>query len=284
MARIADALADAQARGLERLDAQLLLLHAIGIDPAGLGAQRAWLIAHDRDALAADASQRFGQHLVRRLDGEPLAYITGHKEFFGLDLRVDARVLVPRPDTETLVDWTLELLPQPGAEDPLGLRILDLGTGSGAVALALKHSRPDAQLHALDAFPEALSVATANAVRLGLQVRFIHSDWLAQVDGRYHCIVANPPYIAGCDPHLAALRHEPLQALAAGPKGLDDIRRIVLQARAHLHPGAWLLLEHGFEQAPAVRALLGAAGYRSIASRCDLAGHARCTGAQRGPD
>jgi len=284
MARIADALADAQARGLERLDAQLLLLHAIGIDPAGLGAQRAWLIAHDRDALAADASQRFGQHLVRRLVGEPLAYITGHKEFFGLDLRVDARVLVPRPDTETLVDWTLELLPQPGAEDPLGLRILDLGTGSGAVALALKHSRPDAQLHALDAFPEALSVATANAVRLGLQVRFIHSDWLAQVDGRYHCIVANPPYIAGCDPHLAALRHEPLQALAAGPQGLDDIRRIVLQARAHLHPGGWLLLEHGFEQAPAVRALLGAAGYRSIASRCDLAGHARCTGAQRGPD
>ncbi|NDH50499.1 MAG: peptide chain release factor N(5)-glutamine methyltransferase [Betaproteobacteria bacterium] len=284
MARIADALADAQARGLERLDAQLLLLHAIGIDPAGLGAQRAWLIAHDRDALAADASQRFGQHLVRRLDGEPLAYITGHKEFFGLDLRVDARVLVPRPDTETLVDWTLELLPQPGAEDPLGLRILDLGTGSGAVALALKHSRPDAQLHALDAFPEALSVATANAVRLGLQVHFIHSDWLAQVDGRYHCIVANPPYIAGCDPHLAALRHEPLQALAAGPQGLDDIRRIVLQARAHLHPGGWLLLEHGFEQAPAVRALLGAAGYRSIASRCDLAGHARCTGAQRGPD
>ncbi len=284
MARIADALADAQARGLERLDAQLLLLHAIGIDPAGLGAQRAWLIAHDRDALAADASQRFGQHLVRRLDGEPLAYITGHKEFYGLDLRVDARVLVPRPDTETLVDWTLELLPQPGAEDPLGLRILDLGTGSGAVALALKHSRPDAQLHALDAFPEALSVATANAVRLGLQVHFIHSDWLAQVDGRYHCIVANPPYIAGCDLHLAALRHEPLQALAAGPQGLDDIRRIVLQARAHLHPGAWLLLEHGFEQAPAVRALLGAAGYRSIASRCDLAGHARCTGAQRGPD
>lgn len=268
---LSQALAQARARGLERIDAQMLLLHAIGQPDAG----RAWLLAHDTDALAPDAQARFEALCQRRAAGEPVAYLTGRKEFYGLALAVDARVLDPRPDTETLVDWALELLaPQPAP------RVVDLGTGSGAIALALQRQRPDAQVLAVDASEDALAVARANAERLGLAVRFRHGSWLDGVPGPFDAIVSNPPYVPAADPHLAALTHEPLSALASGADGLDDIRTIVAQAPARLAPGGWLLLEHGWDQADAVQALLRAAGFARVASRADLAGIARCTGGQ----
>ena len=275
------ALADAQSLGLERLDAQLLLLHALGKtgDPS---AGRAWLLAHDSDELSEEISQQFRALSLRRAAGEPLAYIVGCKEFFGLALQVDARVLVPRPDTETLVQWSLDLLQLPGmAPAP---RILDLGTGSGAIALALAHhlQATDRQgcVVAVDASADALDVARANARQLGLQVQFIQSHWLQEVSGQFHLIASNPPYIANADPHLAALRHEPLQALTAGADGLDDIRQIIEQSPVQLLPGGWLLLEHGYDQASSVRALLARRGFLQLQSRRDLAGIERCSGGQ----
>lgn len=266
-----DALAQAQALGLERIDAQLLLLHILNRADAG----RAWLLAHDTDTLAPSEQARFIALCQRRAAGEPVAYLRGSKEFYGLQLQVDARVLDPRPDTETLVDWALQLLaPLPAP------RVLDLGTGSGAIALALQHQRPDAQVSAVDASADALAVAQANAARLGLPVQFARGNWLRGVAGQFDVIVSNPPYIAAADPHLAALRHEPLQALASGADGLDDIRTIVAQAPTHLQPGGWLLLEHGWDQAEAVQALLRAAGGEQVQSRKDLAGIVRCSGAQ----
>lgn len=264
------ALAWAQAQGLDRLDAQMLLLWALGRPTA----DRAWLLTHDRDPLDAAAQARFQATVARRTAGEPVAYLVGEKEFHGLALQVDARVLVPRPDTETLVDWALALL----RERPTP-RILDLGTGSGAVALALQRARPDAFVMALDASPDALAVAQANAQRLGLPVVFTPGNWLQGLAAApFDAIVSNPPYIAEGDPHLAALRHEPRQALTAGADGLDDLRRIVRQAPAHLKPGGWLLLEHGHDQSAAVQALLRAAGFEAVASQPDLAGVARCSG------
>ena len=266
-----DALAQAQALGLERIDAQLLLLHILNRADAG----RAWLLAHDTDTLAPSEQARFIALCQRRAAGEPVAYLRGMKEFYGLTLQVDARVLDPRPDTETLVDWALQLLaPLPAP------RVLDLGTGSGAIALALQHQRPDAQVSAVDASADALAVAQANAARLGLAVQFARGNWLRGVAGQFDVIASNPPYIAAADPHLAALRHEPLQALASGADGLDDIRTIVAQAPTHLQPGGWLLLEHGWDQAEAVQALLRAAGGEQVQSRKDLAGIVRCSGAQ----
>jgi release factor glutamine methyltransferase len=275
------ALADAQRLGLERLDAQLLLLHALGKtgDPS---AGRAWLLAHDTDEMSNAVVEQFQALSLRRAAGEPLAYIVGTKEFFGLALQVDARVLVPRPDTETLVQWALDLLDLPGmAPAP---RVLDLGTGSGAIALAIAHElqlagRPG-QIVAVDASADALDVACANASRLGLPVRFVQSHWLKQMSGDFHLIISNPPYIASADTHLDALRHEPLQALTAGADGLDDIRQIVDQAPEHLEPGGWLLLEHGYNQAASVRALLALRGFLQMQSRCDLAGIERCSGGQ----
>lgn len=269
IATIAQALARAQARGLARIDAQMLLLHALG-RPTG---DRAWLLAHDTDPLDAPALARYQALCARRAAGEPVAYLTGSKEFYGLPLRVDARVLDPRPDTEILVDWALELLaPLPAP------RVADLGTGSGAIALALQHARPDARVLAVDASAGALAVARANAERLGLPVRFVQADWLAGIAGPFDAIVSNPPYIPAQDPHLAALAHEPLSALASGADGLDDIRAIAAQAPALLAPGGWLLLEHGWDQAGAVQALLRASGLARVQSRDDLAGIARCTG------
>ena len=252
----------------------MLLLHALG-HPTH---DRAWLLAHDTDALPPTLQATFDACVQRRTAGEPLAYITGHKEFFGLDLQVDARVLVPRPDTETLVEWALEVM----AEMPHA-SIIDLGTGSGAIALALKHTRPDLRVNAIDASADALHVAQANAQRLQLQVEFTQGSWLTTVGGRYHAIVSNPPYIAAQDRHLNNLTHEPLQALASGDDGLDDIRKIVTQGRAYLHPGGWLLLEHGYEQAGPVRDLLLDAGFEDVQSKPDLSGIERCSGGRAPP-
>ena len=266
---VAQSLQRAQTLGLARIDAQLLHLHVLGREPH----DRAWLLAHDRDELPAEVQATLEALLQRRLTGEPIAYITGFKEFFGLRLQVDARVLDPRPDTETLVEWALDLLPKGCTH-----RVLDLGTGSGAVALALQHQRPSCSVTAVDASANALAVASANAQRLELPVRFVQSDWMAAVPGLFELIVSNPPYVADGDPHLTALTHEPLQALTSGADGLDDIRSIVAQAPSHLAPGGWLLLEHGWDQAHAVQDLLRSGGFEAVQSRQDLAGTARCTG------
>ena len=290
---LAQALAQAHTHGLARIDAQLLLLHALQRADAG----RAWLLAHDTDMLDAATYGEFTALCQRRAAGEPVAYLTGHKEFYGLALQIDARVLDPRPDTETLVDWALEVLAGRSLPETPP-HIVDLGTGSGAIALALQHHSPTAHVLAVDASTEALTVAQANATRLSLPVWFAQANWLEGLGnskgtaagdtprqgvddsprGPFDLIVSNPPYIAAQDPHLAALTHEPLQALASGPDGLDDIRSIVAQAPQHLVPGGWLLLEHGHDQAAAVQALLKAQGFTQVQSRNDLAGIARCTG------
>lgn len=271
---LAQALAQAHTLGLARIDAQLLLLHTVG----RTGNDRAWLLAHDTDAMTAAAHAQFMALCRRRAAGEPVAYLTGRKEFYGLPLHIDARVLDPRPDTETLVDWALELIAPPDPDAPAP-RVVDLGTGSGAIALALQSQRPAAQVWAVDASSDALAVAKANADRLGLPVQFKHGNWLSPMQGMaFDVIVSNPPYIASADPHLAALVHEPLQALASGTDGLEDIRTIVLQAPRHIAPGGWLLLEHGYDQAAAVRALLTDAGFGSVQSRRDLGGLERCSG------
>ncbi len=266
------ALSAAQTLGLERLDAQLLLLHALG-KPANA---RAWLMAHDTDALPDEVAQQFRQLSLRRAGGEPLAYIVGSKEFFGLSLLVDARVLVPRPDTETLVEWGLQRLA--GAGMPACAQVLDLGTGSGAIALALKKSRPALEITAVDASPDALVVASANARQHQLPVHFVESNWFTNVSGHFHLIAGNPPYVATDDAHLSALSHEPLQALAAGEDGLSDIRQIIKQAPEHLYQHGWLLLEHGYDQAQTVCDLLGQNGFTEVQSRADLAGIPRCSG------
>ncbi len=269
---VAQAAAWAQTLGLSRIDAQVLLLHALGRAPH----DRAWLLAHGDDPLDADIQATFTAYAHRRVATEPVAYITGQKEFFGLTLQVDARVLDPRADTETLVEWALSCLADVSAPE-----VVDLGTGSGAIALALQHARPDARVSAIDASADALDVARVNAERLQLPVTFHHGSWLAPVAGQiWDAIVSNPPYVASGDAHLAALTHEPLSALASGPDGLDDLRLIVRQASQHLKPGGWLLLEHGFDQAHAVQNLLSNQGFVNVQSRPDLAGILRCSGGQ----
>lgn len=257
-----------QAPGLSRLEAQTLL-------GALLGRERAWLLAHDDAVLSAAQAQQYAAWLRRHADGEPIAYLLGRQEFHGLMLTVTRDTLVPRPDTETLVDWALELLPPGG-------RVLDLGTGSGAIALALKQRRPDAQVSASDRSAAALAVARGNGERLGLAVDWRQGDWWLALEpgSRFELIVSNPPYIAGDDEHLPALRHEPLDALTPGGDGLEAIRLLIQGAQAHLQPGAWLLLEHGFDQAEAVAALFEQAGFAPAEHRLDLAGHRRCTGAR----
>lgn len=264
-----DALEKARTTGLARLEAAMLLLHALGRSTN----ERAWLIAHDSDPLDAVIGSRFAALAARRVAGEPLAYLTGEREFYGLTLQVDARVLDPRPDTETLVDWALHVLPPRPSPT-----VLDLGTGSGAVALALQQQRPDAIVLATDRSVDALAVAHSNARRLGLPVRFAQADWFQGLHGPFDLIVSNPPYIADGDPHLAALTHEPLAALASGPDGLDDLRTIIEQAGNRLTGGGWLLLEHGWDQAEAVTHMLTRAGFVDVQSRADLAGTLRCSG------
>lgn len=273
---LAEALRLALRQGLDTLDAQLLMLGALN-QPH----ERAWLRAHDTDALTPAAEQAFAALCQRRLAGEPVAYLLGRKEFFGLSLVVDARVLVPRPDTETLVEWALEL------HGPQPLKVVDLGTGSGAIALALQQARPAWQVWAVDASAQALAVAQLNAQRLSLPIRLQRGNWLAAIEGvegsevmagHFDLIVSNPPYIAEGDAHLPALAHEPQSALVSGADGLSDIRRITSQAARRLAPGGWLLLEHGHDQAAAVQSLLRQAGLVGVQSRLDLAGTARCSG------
>jgi len=268
---VAQALAEAQAGGLDRLDAQWLLGHV-------LRRPRAWLIAHDEQALGDDQAAAYRALCRRRAEGEPFAYLVGEREFHGLPLQVDAAVLVPRPETELLVDWALELLDGELASRSAA-EVVDLGTGSGAIALAVKHRHPAASMTAVDLSDAALAVARGNADRLGLAVDFRTGSWWAPLSGRrFDLALSNPPYIAGEDPHLAALRHEPTLALTPGGDGLDAIRAIVAGAPLHLRPGAWLLVEHGWDQGDAVAALLRSSGFDTVSTRKDLAGHGRCTG------
>lgn len=265
--RIGEWLQYARASGVARLDAQVLLAHH-------LGRTRAWLLAHDLDPLDAEVAGRAGTDLARRADGVPLAYLVGEREFHGLSLRVTPDVLVPRPETEGLVEWALELAPRA----PL-TRMADLGTGSGAIALAFKRSAGSFDVWASDRSAAALAVARENGRRLGLEVTWLEGDWWAPYAGqRFGIVAANPPYVADADPHLRDLRHEPATALIAGPDGLRSLREIVAGAPAHLADGGWLLVEHGFDQADAVAALLRASGFAETETRRDLAGHARLTG------
>lgn len=266
-----DALVAARALGVDRLDAQLLLAHVLVRD-------RAWLIANDDVPLAAESLERFERLASRRAQGEPVAYLVGAKEFHGLALQVDARVLVPRPDTEVLVDWAVALLrgELSGVEHPA---VVDLGTGSGAIALAVRHAHPAARVVATDASLQALDVARANAERLGLPIRMASGSWWHAVPGlRFTLAVANPPYIAGGDPHLAALHAEPGAALTPGPTGLEALDEIIDAAPGYLEPGGWLLLEHGFDQAEPVRERLQTRGFRRVQTQLDLSGQPRCTG------
>lgn len=273
-ATVRDLLQHARALGVDRLDAQLLACHRLGRD-------RAWLLAHDDAPLSVDDAQAVAQGLSRRASGEPLAYITGQREFHGLDLQVSPAVLVPRPDTETLVDWALDLLAGSLAAQAAP-RVLDLGTGSGAIALALRQGCPRAEIHASDRSTDALGMARRNGERLGLAVQWHAGAWWDAVPGlQFDLVVSNPPYVAPGDIHLPALRHEPISALVPQDDpgdGLADIRRIVAGATRHLVPGAWLLLEHGADQSVAVQACLGSAGCQDIATRRDLAGRPRVTG------
>ncbi len=283
--------------GSARIEVQMLLQQVLGVS-------RAHLLAHPEQALneAQEASCR--TLLQRRLAGEPLAYILGEREFFGLNFRVTRATLIPRPETELLVELALQRIPSPPAPLPQvgegrsasplpltgeggrqagrGFRVLDLGTGSGAIALSIAHARPDIEVTAVDASQEALDVARENARRLNIgNVRLLRSDWLSTLAGeRFDLIVSNPPYIAENDAHLAQgdLRFEPRGALASGTDGMDDIRRIVAGAKEHLNRGGWLLFEHGYDQAERARERLGAAGYAEVFSAHDLAGIERVSG------
>ena len=279
---VSDLMAQARRTGVDRLDAQLLLGRL-------LQQPRAWLIAHDDHALEPALAQDFMAQLAERARGVPLAYLLGEREFHGLMLRVTPDVLVPRPDTEVLVDWALELLAGHGHDLPLADHrtpptVADLGTGSGAIALALKHARPSALVCAVERSPAALAVAHANGQRLGLLVQWLQGDWFVPLAGRrFDLIVSNPPYIDGADAHLAALHAEPTAALTPGPDGLAALRVLARDAPPHLQSGGWLVLEHGHDQGAAVRSLLHAAGLERVQTRRDLGGQERCTAGRRGP-
>lgn len=256
----------ARAAGVSRLDAQVLLGHV-------LGQSRAWLIAHDDEPVGLLAAAEMASLLQQRARGVPVAYLVGEREFHGLLLKVRPDVLVPRPETEGLVDWALELF---GASAPA--RVADLGTGSGAIALALRHRRPLMQVTAVDIDPAALAVTRDNSARLRLPLECLQGRWFGPLAGRrFDCVVSNPPYVNADDPHLQALSSEPLLALTPGPDGLAALRDIIEAAPEHLEPGGWLLLEHGHDQDGAVRQMLAERGFADIATRPDLAGLPRCT-------
>jgi release factor glutamine methyltransferase len=264
----------ARARLAEPSEADGLLAHL-------LSKPRSWLIAHADDGLDTATQAAFEALLRRREAGEPVAYITGWRGFWSLELEVDRATLIPRAETELLVEQALQRLP-----GDMALELVDLGTGSGAVALALAHERPRWTITATDASAAALAMARRNAQRLHLdRVRFVEGDWLAPLTGqRFDAIVSNPPYIEADDPHLQRgdLRFEPATALAAGPDGLDDIRRIVDAAPAHLKPRGWLLFEHGWNQGEAVRRLLESGDYMDVFTAKDLEGRDRVSGGRCG--
>lgn len=249
-----------------RLDAELLLAHV-------LGKSRSYLHTWPERKLEAEPLERYQAMLVRRQAGEPVAYILGQQGFWSLELEVASHTLIPRPDTELLVETVLALLPATPAA------LLDLGTGTGAIALALACERPAWRLTGVDRVPEAVALAARNGARLKLaNASFVASHWFSALAGqRYQLIVSNPPYIAAADRHLTEgdVRFEPSSALVAGADGLDDIRLIIAQAPDYLEAGGWLLLEHGFDQATAVRELLSARGFSAVESRRDLGGHER---------
>jgi len=253
---------------LDPLENRILLCHATGLSRVQLITQA------ERPLLDAEAA-RLAALVKRRLDGEPIAYIVGRREFFGLDFEVSDAVLIPRPDTELIVELALERLPGGG-------RMLDMGTGSGAIAVAAAHTRPDARVTALDVSDAALDVARRNATANGAQVRFLRSDWFGalQADERFELIASNPPYIAAGDEHLSQgdLRFEPVSALTDHADGLSALRTIIDGSPRHLEPGGWLLLEHGYDQAAAVRTLLAERGFTEVQSWRDLAGIERTSG------
>lgn len=270
MPEVRRALAEATEQLGERIDAELLLLHV-------LQQPRSWLFSHADDELAADVQTAFASLVERRVAGEPVAYITGSRGFWTLDLEVTPATLIPRPETELLVELALQRLPTDAACD-----VVDLGTGSGAIALAIARERPRARVIATDASTAALAVAQRNAQRHHIHnVTFAHGDWLAPLAGQHvDLIVSNPPYIEATDPHLGQgdLRFEPASALASGEDGLDDIRHIITDARSHLHRGGWLLFEHGWNQGEAARTLLTEAGYAEVFTAQDLERRDRVSG------
>ncbi|HEV8645441.1 MAG TPA: peptide chain release factor N(5)-glutamine methyltransferase [Burkholderiales bacterium] len=246
-----------------RCDAQVLLGFTLGVT-------RAWLTTHMDQAADSEAAARFRSLVALRASGHPVAYLVGVKEFYGLPLRVTPDVLIPRPETEELVEAALERLPQGE-----GRKVLDLGTGSGCIAIAIARQRPAAQVTAVDSSNPAMALARENAAALDVEVEFLQSDWFAALGRRrFDLIVANPPYVAADDPHLRQgdLRFEPRPALAAGADGLANLRRIVRAAPKYLRPGGWLLLEHGYNQAEACRDLLHNAGFAELVFRADIAG------------
>ena len=249
------------------LETRILIMHALPLS-------RAQLITRSERLLTQEEAQRLTALFQRRVQGEPIAYIVGNREFYGLDFEVTPAVLIPRPDTELLVELALERSPQNG-------RVLDMGTGSGAIAVAIAHSRPDVSVTALDVSSDALDVARRNAATHGVKISFLHSDWYGTVaDRRFDTIVANPPYIVSGDAHLSQgdLRFEPLAALTDHADGLSALRSIIAGAAVHLESGGWLLMEHGYDQAASVRDLLAAKGFGEIQSWKDLAGIERASG------
>ena len=252
-----------------RRDAQVLLVHVLGVS-------RAWLVAHGGDEVEDSAREAFRKLVLLRHDGEPVAYLVGRREFHGLDFRVTPDVLIPRPETETLVDAALEKL-----DATPDRKVLDLGTGSGCVAISIASERPVARVTAIDLSAEALEVARSNAMALGQEVEFLQGRWFAPLSRRrFDLIVSNPPYVAAGDRHLdqGDLRFEPGVALISGADGLNDIRVIVAGAEEHLLPGGWLLFEHGYDQAESCRDLLRKAGFADLKSWPDLAGIPRVAG------
>ncbi len=252
-----------------RLEAQLLLQHSLSVG-------RAWLISHENDALGGKQGAAFEALLKRRLNGEPIAYMLGKREFYGLEFIVTPDTLIPRPDTETLVETALEKIPTNQT-----CSVLDLGTGAGVIAIAIAAQRPQAQVTAVDASPAALAVAQTNAQNLNVNnVQFVLSNWFRALHGQaFDVIVSNPPYIAENDPHLIQgdLRYEPINALAAGKDGLDCIKEIISHTKQYLKPQGWLMLEHGYDQAEKVAALMENAGFKSTSSILDLSGTYRVT-------
>lgn len=256
--------------GSARIEIQCLLQHVLKVP-------RAWLLAHSEHYPNKTEQTHYRELLQRRLQGEPIAYLLGEREFFGLMLGITPATLIPRPETELLVELALSRIPQQDS-----YRVLDLGTGSGAIALALAHARPNVEIFGCDASTTALAIALANVQQLSItNATFIQSNWFeAFTAQKFNIIVSNPPYIAINDPHLAQgdVRFEPISALISGDDGLHDIRHITIHAPDYLEPGGWLLLEHGYNQAIQVRELLQQAGFSMIFSACDLAGIERVSG------